>query len=254
MEDLGFRIHFVSKNTLNWLHVPSLRKNKLETPPGYIIQDILPISNKKVLINGAKAVEECYKEHTVFLVKDTECIQINRHDFGITGFKMLFNNKLIYFISEQKCQVYSIPKNTCKYIQEMNTIHINPGCCLFDNNILVIGGINNKTVELYNTRSLNWVEIAKLHINLYNIGCIQITEDEVLIISFKEYYKLNIKLQEITYSGLLPIKPKCHKIGYPIKQNNLVYCIIASRLLCYNILANKWTIVNRRPNCCCEVI
>ena len=128
---------------------------KIFTPEGYLLQDILPICNNKVLINGAKMIEEGYKEHKFFMFEHDGYSEINPHDFGIIGVSMVMNGDNIFLISEKKCQVYSISKNFCMYIEEMRSIHVNPGCCVVNGNVMVIGGINNKTIEVYNTTTLH---------------------------------------------------------------------------------------------------
>jgi hypothetical protein len=91
--------------------------------------------------------------------------------------------------------------------------------------------------------------------NLFNISCIQISDNEVLIISSKEFFKFDIRFGEIIYQGILPIKSKSQKVGYPIRHKNNIFCVVATnRLIRYNILKDRWDVLSRNPNCCCSII
>ena len=252
--DTDLKIYFILGNTLCWLDLPTLKAHKLKTPEGCLLQGLLPIKNCKIIVNGAKKVEEGYQEHKVFLVENGEFIEIKNHDFGIIGFQMVLNGDSLYLISDKKCQIYSLTYNTYRYIAEMETVHINPGSCLFNTSLYVIGGINNDTVEMFDPDFSYWTKAGELDISLFNIQCIQINTEEILIISCKEYFKFSPGAGKIIFQDWLPIRMKSHKIGQPVMHKNYVFCMFAnSRLLRYNLVKGKWDI-NRSPNCCCSVI
>jgi hypothetical protein len=249
------KVFFTLNTQIFWIDTSTLKITKLNTPPEYFIQDILPIGENKLVINGAKTLDEGYKEHSFLIYENEDFVEVDCHDFGIIGFKMVACGDLLYLISEQKCQAYAISKGMYKNIKKMLSIHINPGCCLFNGHVIVVGGINNRTIEQYNPVVNKWQKVCDLDRDLFGVSCIQISDEEIIAISYNEYYKINLKTGGIVYSDSLPIKPKSSRIGCPLRFNNYVFCIVGNtRLLRYNISTEKWIVLNRGQNHCCRII
>ena len=156
-------------------------------PTGCLLQGFIPLEDGRIIINGAKLVEEGYREHKFFVLEKKIFKEICEHDLGIIGFQMVYTDNFLYLISDKQCQIYSLAHNNCRYIEDMINIHINPGCCAFNRSIYVIGGINNKTIEMYDRNTSHWSYVATLDTQLFNIQCIQINSEEILIISYKQY-------------------------------------------------------------------
>ena len=168
-------------------------------PTGCLLQGFIPLEDGRIIINGAKLVEEGYREHKFFVLEKKIFKEICEHDLGIIGFQMVYTDNFLYLISDKQCQIYSLAHNNCRYIEDMINIHINPGCCAFNRSIYVIGGINNKTIEMYDRNTSHWSYVATLDTQLFNIQCIQINSEEILIISYKQFYKLNAASGEIIF-------------------------------------------------------
>jgi hypothetical protein len=249
------KIFFMLNNSVYWIKLPSLKIKHIETPKGYLLQDFIPIGKNQVIINGAKSHDEGHKEHSFIVLSKKSFEEINCHDFGIVGFKMVVNLSNLYLISDKKCQAFCLDTQMYKSIPDMIGVHINPGCCAYNNGILVVGGINNRNVEFFDCEAVEWSVIAELDKDLFSISCIQISEQEVLIISYKEYFILNTWLKKIVIFDVLPIKTKTSKIGCPVRVKNCIYVILGStRLLRFNIISKQWTVVNRNSVCCCQIV
>ncbi|OMJ90410.1 hypothetical protein SteCoe_7215 [Stentor coeruleus] len=180
---------------------------------------------------------------------------MNCHDFEIVGFKMVMNLNTLFFISDKKCQAFCLDTQKYKSLPDMIGVHINPGCCAYNKGILAIGGINNRNIEFFDCEDIKWRIIAELDKDLFSISCIQISEQEALVISYKEYFILNTWLKRIVICDVFPIKAKTSKIGCPVRVKNCIYVILSNtRLLRFNIISKQWTLVNRNPVCCCQIV
>lgn len=248
-------LYFLNKNVIKWATLSTLKIKKLKIPSDYLIQDILQIPNMRLIINGAKRVEEGYKEHTIFIYDSTDMTEIDTHKFGIVGFKMIFNENKIFFLSDKKCQAYSMSSERYSNIADMPSKHINPGCCSFNEGIVVIGGLNNKDIDLYRPETNEWRNCGKLEFDMFAVACVQINANQVLIVSYKEFYKLDVYLGKIIYHGIMPVKSKSTKIGNLVVKDDLVYCVFGSSIILrYSILDNKWTRLQKPKNKCCVII
>ena len=248
-------LYFLNKNVIKWAILSTLKINNLKIPSDYLIQDILQIPNERLIINGAKRVEEGYKEHTIFIYDSTDMTEIDTHKFGIVGFKMIFNDNRIFFLSDKKCQAYCLTSEYYSNIADMPSKHINPGCCSFDKGIIVIGGLNNKDIDVYRSDINEWRTCGKLEIDMFAVSCVQINDNQVLIVSYKEYYKLDVYLGKMIYHGAMPVKSKSTKIGNLVIKDDFVYCVFGSSIvLRYSISANKWTRLQKPKNKCCVII
>lgn len=245
------RVYYILANRICWINALSLKQSKILTPDGYLIHEILPIALGKIVVNGAKKVEKGFQEHVMLLVTDGEFLELPRHDFGIIGVQLVFSKESLYAISDKKCQIYSFHTDTYKNIEDMKSIHIDPGCCIFNDKLYVIGGVNNYEVEAFDPKTRRWSKFGVIDQILFKVKCIQINNEEILIISHQQYYKFNTVVGEITFKDWLPVRAKSHKIGHPVVYCGYVFCIIGNtRLLRYNIGQDKWDILNQNTGCC----
>lgn len=245
-------LYTLHKNTISTITIPTLKVNKLRIPSDYLIQDILPIPNNRLIINGANRIEEVYKEHSIFIYDSTDMIEIDTHKFGIVGFKMIYSQDNIYFLSDRKCQVYNIASEHYRNVPDMLSSHIDPGCCSFNEGVLVIGGLNNRDIDLYSTEHNSWTNLGKLDLDIFSVSCIQISESLILIVNYQEFYKFDVKEAKIVFHGVLPIKSKSAKIANLVIKENFVYCVFgSSAVLKYSISHNKWTRMQKKTEGCC---
>lgn len=252
-EDLN--LYFLNKNIIKWVTLSSFKVTKLRIPSDYLIQDILQLPNKRLIINGAKRVEKGYKEHTIFIYDSADMTEIDTHKFGIVGFKMIYCENKLFFLSDKKCQVYCMDAEQYSNIADMPSMHINPGCCSFNKGIVVIGGLNNRDIDLYSAETNEWTTCGKLETDLFSVSCIQINANQVLIVSYKDYYKLDVHLGKIIYHGVLPAKSKTVKISNLVEDGDYVYCVFgSSTILKYSIPLNRWTKLSKGKENCCLII
>lgn len=254
MEQISYELtlYFLRRNIISTISIPSLKPNKLRIPSDYLIQDILSIPSNRLIINGAKRIEEGFKEHTIFIYDGTDMTEIDTHKFGIVGFKMVFSQEQLYFLSDRKCQVYNLESEHYRNIPDMLSTHIDPGCCSFDEGVLVIGGLNNWDVDLYSTEQNSWRNLGRLDFDIFSVSCVQISESAVLIVNYKEFYKFDVYEGKVVFHGTLPVKSKSAKIGNLVLKEDFVYCVFGSSVvLRYSISVNKWTRLQRKTEGCC---
>ena len=245
-------LYILRKNKISTISIPTLQANRLHIPSDYLIQDILPIPHNRLIINGANWIEEGYKEHTIYIYDGIDMTEIDTHKFGIVGFKMIFSRENLYFLSDRKCQVYNIASEHYRNVPDMLSSHIDPGCCSFDEGVLVIGGLNNRDFDYYSTKQNSWRNLGRLDIDLFSVSCVQISEALVLIVNYKEFYQLDVCERRIIFHGALPVKSKSAKIANLVLKEDSVYCVFGSSIvLKYSISANRWTRMQKKTEGCC---
>jgi hypothetical protein len=178
--------------------------------------------------------------------------EIDTHKFGIVGFKMVYSQEQLFFLSDKKCQVYSLTSENYSNIPDMLSTHINPGCCRFGEGVLVVGGLNNWDIDFYDPRQNGWKNLGRLDFDVFSVACVQISDSQVLVVNYKEFFKIDAFDAKVVFHGTLPVKSKTSKIGNLVLNDDFVFCVFgASVVLKYTISMNKWTRMQKKSEGCC---
>jgi len=253
------KVFMITENSLVWVDISTLTLRNYEAPRPCMFLDFAPLSDGRVLINGAMEIDTSYKTHSMFLFSDHKLTVKREHEIGLVSLSMIPIENTVYLIGAKKSQRYELSENRSYDMEEMISTHVNGGSCRYNNDVLVVGGVNSYEVELYNTQGNYWAHVMTLSFPVYDISCIQVTKEKVLVISAQECYLLDVEQGKLKQVEGLPIQ--LHggvRHHVPIKQKDFVYTFVGSKeraLLRYSISKDSWTVLARyREHSCCSLL
>ena len=253
------RVLLLSKQRLLFKSLTTGRKSTFAPGRDYAFHRGVPLSDGSVFITGASGQE--YKRHSCMLYTGSELELLHESEQGISAVSLVAFRRAVYLLGKW-CEVYDLYAKTVTRIEEPISPHLNGGACVYNGNILLIGGINSKTAELFLRKEQRWAEVATLKDKMYNIGCIQIHPQEVLVFGggFRATWLFNVETGHMKRVSDMPLSvPDTNVIeNVPVLYRNAVYCYVGElsefTLVKFDVASAAWEELSRvEPLRCCAL-
>lgn len=254
------RILRLTRHRLHFTSLINGRKSIYNPGREYAFHRAVPLFDGTVFITGASG--ENYMHHSCMLYNGKQVLYREESEQGISTFSLVANNKEVFLIGGKSCEVYDLESKKINRIEAPMNQHISGGACAFNSNVLLVGGIQCQSVEMYLHDEKHWTEVTSLTESLYNVACIQVTDQEVLLFGAgtRQTWRLNVETRSLTGSGELPESVHDSNMieNVPVRYKGAVYCYVGEVdpvLLKYDIAGGVWSQLQQaRSGGCCSLL
>lgn len=241
------KLYFGSGNKLRWYCLKSFELEEHLEDPDCRMFTCLQLEDGRVIINSTIKFSDGTHSQQSFLYDNGRMIVRKEPNLGLIGLQMVNIGLDVYYINGQKCEKFNIETNELESIENLNFNHIKGGTCRYNDNVLVISGINCKEIECLGIDNY-WIQLHSLPVSIFDIACVQINNEEILCINNKRTYRVNPETGECIVTTNLRINIDVR----PIKRGNFVYCLnFKNELVRYILSDDKW--VNLSRSGCCQI-
>jgi hypothetical protein len=259
--DVNPKVFTILENRIIWYDLILRRLSRFDPGMCCLVQRLVPLQDGTLFINGAMGSEEENMKHCCFSFQESKLVFRKGHDMGLLSVGMVVIGNSLYILGHKKTELYSLTDWSSSYIESPQNVHVNAGCCTFNNGILLVGGIHCKEIEYYNPDAGYWSLVGALPAPLFDIGCIQIDAHSVLIFGggAKQAHIFNVETGEFRPGGEIELSETQVVKSVPIKWKDCVYCFVgngeSSHLVRYSIPHNIWEVIYRlSANGCCNIL
>jgi hypothetical protein len=250
----------ITRHRLHFTSLVSGRKTVFNPGRGYAFHRAVPLSDGQVFITGASGDD--YMRHSCMLYNGKTVLYRQESEQGISTVNLVACGKHVYLIGGKWCEAYDLEAKKMNRVEAPLGPHLSGGVCAYNGNVLLVGGIQCQTVEMYVSAEQHWAEVMTLSENLYNIACIQVNKQEVLVFGAgtRHSWLLNVETCSLTPTGELPESVHDSNMieNVPVLHKGAVYCYVGEAdpvLVIYDVLTGKWSTAGQaRPGGCCAML
>lgn len=241
------RLYFAIGNKLKWYCLKTFELEEHVEDHDCRLFTCLQLEDDRVLINTAIKFNDGTHSQQSFLYDTSRMILRREPNLGLIGLQMVNIGPDVFYINGQKCEKYNIELNELDSIENLNFNHIKGGSCKYNESVLVISGINCKEIECLGLNHY-WIQLHSLPVCIFDIACVQISQEEILCINNKRTYRVNPETGECIGTANLRVNTDIR----PVKKGNFVYCLnYKNELVRYSLTDDKW--VNLSRSGCCQI-
>jgi len=250
----------LTRHRLNFTSIVSGHRSVFNPGRGYAFHRAVPLPDGTVFITGASGND--YMRHSCMLYNGKTVLYRQESEQGISTVNLVACNQHVYLIGGKWCEAYDLEAKKMKRVEAPLSPHLSGGVCAFNGNVLLVGGIQCQTVEMYLTEERHWAEVTILSENWYNIACIQVTKQEVLVFGAgtRQTWLLNVETGSLKSTGELPESVHDSNMieNVPVLHRGAVYCYIGDTeptLAKYDVSSGVWSIAGQaRTGGCCAML
>ena len=241
------RLFFTSDDKLKWYCLKTFTcREFIDSESCYSFHSCIPLADGRVLLSGTLEYRKGTQSHFIFLYDSEKLRSIKEPSFGIVDLKMINLNTDVYYISVNRIERYCLLTNELYQLERPNFSHIQAGCCVYRDSVVLISGINCQAIECYDIEMNFWMQTSTLSLCLFEFSCIQITDNEILCINAKRTYRVIVSTGE----AISMANNKMDINTAPVLKGNYVYTLSRNLSLArYSIIEDKWAIL-ARSGCC----